>query len=267
MHTHLTIIATLTLALFAACTSRSDAAIPPAPENCPAVDHTYAAWDALLAKRVRAGVVDYTGLRTADRAAFDAVLRTFEGVCKTSHDGFTTDQKLAFWINVYNAYTVELILRNWPLESIRQIGVLPGAAFRERFIPSNLRGDGLISLNDIEHEVLRKDFNEPRIHFAIVCASVSCPALRAEAYRGDRIARQLADAARLFLADETKNRYDAATKTLRLSAIFNWFGEDFDKHAGGVRSFVGAHGPPGLAGAAADPVIEHLDYDWSLNGR
>src|SRR4029434_9265868 len=132
-------------------------------------------------------------------------------------------QRIAFWINAYNAFTLRLILDHYPIASIRRIGWLPGAAFRERFIPmQGLKGE-TISLDDIENGTLRSAFREPRIHFALVCAARSCPPLRREAYRGADLDRQLDDQARIFLRDATKNRVDAATRTLYLSSIFKWF--------------------------------------------
>jgi hypothetical protein len=175
-------------------------------------------------------------------------------------------ERIAFWINTYNAFTVKLVLDHYPIASIRTIGWLPGAAFRERFIPMPGLKGGNVSLDDIENGTLRADFREPRIHFALVCASRSCPMLRGEAYRAKDLDRQLDDQARSFLGDSTKNRFDATTNTLHLSSIFKWFRVDFETAAGSLRAYVGRYlNDP----RAVEPGvrIEFLDYDWSLNDR
>lgn len=225
-------------------------------------DVTHVAWTEILQRRVKAGVVDYAGLKSEDLGRLDRYLDSLGTVPRETYSRWPQSEKLAFWINVYNAFTVKLILDHYPLKSIRSIGFLPGAAFRESFIKLPGLRPAPYSLNDVENEVLRKEFSEPRIHFAIVCASKSCPALRAEAYRGRDLDVQLDDAARGFLNDPTKNRIDGGT--LALSSIFKWFGEDFEKSAGSLAIFVGRY-------LALEPgrryEIAYLDYDWSLNGR
>lgn len=240
--------------------------------GCALIDHEHATWSRLVRQYVRDGFVDYQGLKRNGEQQLDAYLQSLQAVCRGNYDDSTRSQQLAFWINAYNAYTVKLILKHYPLQSIRNIGVLPGAAFRESFIAlSKLVGDGqaLMSLNDIEHEVLRKKFLEPRIHFAIVCASKGCPSLRSEPYRARDLEAQLTDAAQRFVRDPSKNRFDPATRTLHLSAIFDWFHEDFEKAASTVPTFVARYAEPDVAAAllAGNVQVEHLDYDWSLNGR
>src|SRR5437763_1966360 len=128
---------------------------------------------------------------------------------------------------------------------------------------------GAPSCAAFEHEHLRKDFGEPRVHFAIVCASVTCPPLRSEAYRAADLDRQLDDQARRFLADPSRNRFDRRSRTLHLSSIFKWFREDFEKAAGSLPAFVARYVDPATAAAVEEPSvrIEFVDYDWSLNGR
>lgn len=238
-------------------------------DSCMTFDQEHAAWTRLLGKHVRGGVVDYTGWKRAGEGDLDAYLGSLQSVCRGHYDTWTRAQKLAFWINGYNAYTVRLVLRHHPLRSIRDVGQEPGALFGEGFIPmEKLRGRTL-SLNDIEHEILRKELREPRIHFAIVCASKGCPALRPEAYRAGTLDRQLDDAARGFLRDETRNRFDGAARTLRLSSIFDWFRDDFAGAAGSVQAFVARYAdePTARAIGAGGVRVEFLDYDWSLNGR
>jgi len=241
------------------------AAAPP----CAAFDHEHRVWTRLLEQYVKAGRVDYGGLRREARPALSAYLDVLSAVSRTCYAGWTREQRLAFWINSYNAYAVQLVLEHYPVRSIRAIGWLPGSAFRTKFIPMKDLAGGELSLDDVEHEHLRKEFGEPRIHFAIVCASVSCPPLRSEAYRAADLERQLDDQARRFLADPTKNRFDRKSRTLHLSPIFKWFREDFEQAAGSLPAFVARYVDPATAAVVKEPglPIEFLDYDWSLNGR
>lgn len=230
---------------------------------CPRVDPTHGAWTATLDRWVRDGRVDYAGLARDGQTALDAYLATLSGTCATDYSSWSTADRIAFWVNAYNAFTVRLVLNHYPVASIRTIGWLPGAAFRDAFIPMPALKGGMISLDDIEHATLRSAFREPRIHFALVCAARSCPELRSEAYRGADLDRQLDDQARTFLHDPGKNRVDVAGKTLRLSRIFSWFEGDFDAAAGSVPAFVA----PYLTDVAPVAVyrVEYLDYDWALN--
>lgn len=242
---------------------------PARGDICALFDQEHSAWSALLTRYVREGVVDYAGLKRSGLAALDDYLGSLQSVCPGHYDRWTREQQLAFWINAYNAYTVKLILEHYPLKSIRSIGLLPGAAFRERFIPLEALRGKVLSLNDLEHEILRKDFSEPRIHFAIVCASRSCPELRSEAYRAKILDAQLTQAARRFIADPSKNRFDAGARTLKLSSIFDWFREDFERSFKTLPAFIANYSEPALAAALASgqqPRLEFLDYDWSLNG-
>jgi hypothetical protein len=146
-----------------------------------------------------------------------------------------------------------MILDHYPVSSIRKIGLLPGAAFRSSFIP--LLG-GTRSLNEIEGAL--REAGEPRIHFALVCASKSCPELSEEAYRGAILDRQLDEAEQRFLHDRRKNRVEG--ETLYLSSIFKWYRDEFARAAGSLEAYLARSG---LRGSR----IEFLDYDWSLNGR
>jgi len=232
-------------------------------------DHDHAAWTRVLEQYAPSGSVDYAGLKRTAPADFSDYLRSLASVRRAEYAAWTRDQQLAFWINAYNAWTVQLILDHYPLKSIRSIGLLPGAAFRKDFIPlERLQGDTL-SLGDIEHDILRGQFEAPRIHFAIVCASKSCPVLRKEAYRAADLDAQLQDAARTFIRDTSRNRFDADTRTLWLSSIFDWFGADFVRDGMTLQEVYASHvGAEAAAAVRAGPVqVEFLDYDWSLNGR
>jgi len=249
--------AALVLALAATTTS---AGVP-----CPAMDHTHAAWTEILRRHVQDGRVDYAAL-ARDDGPLNAYLGTLSAACAADYERWTRAQRIAFWLNAYNAFTVRLILDHYPISSIRRIGWLPGAAFRERFIPMDGLKGGTISLDDIEHRTLRSAFREPRIHFALVCAARSCPRLRTEAYRAADLDLQLEDQGRVFLHDPSKNRVDTAAKTLHLSPIFDWFEDDFVAAAGSLPAFVAPYlddvGTP-VNGFA----VRFLDYDWALNDQ
>lgn len=233
---------------------------------CTELDQSHAAWSAIVARWVADGRVDYAGLHADGRPALDAYLAALSSTCATDYEGWTRAARIAFWLNAYNAFTVQLILEHYPIASIRKIGWLPGAAFRQRFIPMpGLKGD-TISLDEIENGTLRSAFREPRIHFALVCASRSCPPLRGEAYRGADLDRQLDDQARIFLQDPSRNRVDVAARTLYLSSIFKWFRGDFEAAAGSLPAYVAPYLAPGTP-PVADFDVEFLAYDWSINDR
>ena len=251
-----------------ACLAASPARAGDATSGQP-FDHEHAAWTRLLQRFVRDGLVDYRGLKTEAAGALDAYLRDLASVTPAQYDTWTRNEQLAFWINAYNAYAIRLVLDHHPLRSIRSIGLLPGAAFRKSFIPMEPLRRRKLALDTIEHDILRGEFHEPRIHFAIVCASRSCPILRDEAYRGSELESQLDDAARRFVGDPRRNRFNAATRTFHASSIFMWFHEDFERSAGSLSSFLARYADEPAAGAlrAGDVRIDHLDYDWSLNER
>ena len=245
-----------------------------------AFDHAYKSWEALLAKDVRtvedgnASRVSYTALK-ANHSALQAVLDEYSKVPRAEFDGWSKPQQEAFLINAYNAFTIEKILTRYPdLKSIRDFGTVFGNPWKDKFIP--LFGEKL-ALDDIEHGLLRKPgvYNEPRVHVAVVCASIGCPMLRPEPYVAEKLDAQLEDGMRRFLSDHRRNRYDAATHKLEVSMIFKWYGEDFEK---GLRGFTSvkatlakyadqlAAKPEDRAAVREQKVeVAFLDYDWSLN--
>jgi hypothetical protein len=235
---------------------------------CSSFDHDHVAWTALLERYVRGGVVDYRSWSHDGPAPLDAYLASLAEISPACFRTFTREQQMAFLIDAYNASTVRLVLEHYPIASIRKIGFLPGAAFREAFIPLRAIDEEKVSLDDIEHGTLRKQYDDPRIHFALVCAARSCPPLRSEAFRGSALSAQLDDQGRTFLGDPAKNRFDAARDTLFVSRIFDWFAGDFVKAKGSVAAFLVPYLPEAAARAAAGPApkLEFLDYDWSLNG-
>jgi Protein of unknown function, DUF547 len=243
-------------------------------------DHAHAAWTTLLRKHVvvlgggRASQVRYAGF-AADRAALKAHLATLSGISQAAFDSFSKAQQMAFLINAYNAFTVELILGKYPnLQSIKDLGSFLSSPWKPKIVP--LLGTQL-SLDNIEHDMLRARgrYDDPRVHFAVNCASIGCPALREEAFVADRLEAQLDEQARRFLGDRSRNRWNAQAGRAEVSKIFDWFGEDFRLGHKGVNSlnaFLARHAEQ-LADAAADRErlrsgsfeVSFLDYDWKLN--
>jgi len=245
-----------------------------------AFDHAHAEWTALLRKHVRllrdgqASQVRYAGL-AVDRLQLKHYLETLSAVPRSAFDGFTKPQQQAFLINAYNAFTVELILTKYPeLKSIKDLGGVLSSPWKTKWIA--LLG-GKVSLDDIEHAMLRQRgiHDEPRLHFALNCASIGCPMLREEAFVADRLDVQLGQQAQRFMADRTRNRWDPQRNRLALSRIFDWYGEDFRLGHRGISSleeFAALHADR-LADAPADRErirsgrfqTVFLDYDWALN--
>jgi hypothetical protein len=180
-----------------------------------------------------------------------AVEKQFASVTSTQYDAMNGNDRIAYLINVYNFYTLLLIKGHYPVKSIRDVD----KPWDTKFVP--LFGDR-VSLNHIEHEILRKQFNEPRLHFALNCASAGCPALAREAYTGGQLDRQLDNAAKVFLSDTTKNRIDG-TK-LKLSKIFQWYGADFKAKYGGYERYVKQ-----VMELDGTFRVSFTEYDWNLN--
>jgi len=224
----------------------------------------HSSWDMLLKKHVFNWKVNYKGF-IADKAKLVAYLQKLD---KADISAYSQKKKLAFWINAYNAYTVKLIVDNYPLKSIRDLS----SPWKKKIC--NVAGE-TVSLDHIENEILRKEFSEPRIHFAIVCAAVGCPDLQPFAYRGDQIEAQLGTTARKFftspkhfkvIGDEEDGRYIF----IHISEIFKWFGDDFGANKKAwVRFFIPySEGENlGLLENAETIRIKYLKYNWSLNDK
>lgn len=241
-------------------------------------DHSV--WDGLLKRHVvpendgKASAVRYAGM-AQERDRLRGYLDSLSRVTRTEFDAWPKSEQLAFLIDAYNAFTVELILTEYPnIESIKDLGSLFRSPWKREFF--TLFG-GERNLDYIEHDLIRAEgaYENPRIHFAIVCASIGCPALRNEAYVGDRLDAQLQDNARKFLSDRTRNRFDLESGTLEVSKIFDWFAKDFSRGWKGYRSVAQfladyaeqlADNPADQRMIAEQKVpIRFLDYDWRLN--
>ena len=183
--------------------------------------------------------MDYTALRTAP-TELDAYLNELAAVKPDEFAAWNRENRLALLLNLYNARTLRLIIDHYPLKSIRDIGALPGAAWRQLIVRF---GGQIMTLEHLENKIIRAGYGEPRIHFALVCAAKGCPPLRSEPYEGQRLDSQLDEQAQQFLATAEKNRFDAAKDTLWLSPIFKWYGEDFEKKSGGVLRFLKPYWP------------------------
>lgn len=209
----------------------------------------YHAYNKLLQKHVNSfGEVNYQAIKT-DPQLLQASL---EGFTKTQpNKSWSQEERLAYWINAYNAFTIKLIIDHYPIKSIKDIK----NPWDQEFIPI---GKQLMSLNQIEHDILRK-MKEPRIHFAIVCASKSCPKLLNEAYTPSKLDLQLTLATEEFLSDETKN--NLSEETIKLSKIFKWFSEDFTTN-GSLIDFLNLYAPIEISQKAKK---SYMDYNWDLN--
>ena len=250
-----------------------------------AFDHSHAAWDALLKKHVvlvnggKTSKVNYVAFGK-DRVALKTYLDSLSAVPEPEFKGWSKAQQMAFLINAYNGYTVELILQNYPVKSIKDIGGVFDNRWKRKFF--KLLGQDFY-LDKIEHETLRKPgaYDEVRVHFAVNCASIGCPMLREEAFTAGNLDKQLEEQTVRFLSDRSRNRF--ADGKLEVSMIFNWFKDDWTS---GYKGFDGktsaitsrelwfARYAKVLAGAPADQAriaegkaaIGFMDYDWNLNG-
>lgn len=247
-----------------------------------AFDHQHAAWTALLERHVAwnaegtTTTVDYAGF-ASDRGPLKTYLDVLSAVPRTEFDRWRKPQRDAFLINAYNAFTVELVLTRYPdLASIKDLGSLLRSPWKQRFFV--LLGDQR-HLDEVEHALLRgaPDFDEPRIHFAVNCASIGCPALRPEAFTADRLDAQLEDQTVRFLRDRSRNRFEPTSGVLTLSKIFDWYAGDFERGFRGTRStaaFAGLYAaalgddPDSTARVASGAIrLAYSDYDWALNRR
>ena len=246
-------------------------AVSAAPLQAQLKSFDHHGFDGLLREHVVRGMVDYDAF--AGSAAFARYLGQLSAFDPA---GLSRDDRLAFWINAYNAYTIQLVNSHRERRSIRNINKSFG--FVRAFGPWRQKlamvGGRAYSLDEIEQDIIRPQFGEPRIHFALVCAAMGCPPLRSEAYTGVRLAEQLEDQARSFiLAAPTKNRVDVATRTVFVSPIFIEF-RDYIKDFGGttqsVGRFLARYHPPGAARdllLSGNYTMEKTSYDWQLNSQ
>ncbi len=263
------------------------AALLPAVPALAQTDHAHKAWDVLVKKHViplqggKASQVRYAGFKQ-DEAALKSYTEALSRVGEAEFKAFSKPQQMAFLINAYNAFTVQLILTRYPdLKSIRDLGGTFSSPWKQKFF--KLLGQDAW-LDQIEHEMLRKKgvYDEPRVHFAVNCASIGCPALREEAFTADKLDAQLEEQALRFLSDRSRNRYNAQRESLEVSKIFDWFKEDWQSGYKGIgkeqapvtsrEQYFGKYAKlltekPDEQKMVAEGKAElrFLDYDWNLN--
>ncbi|MCH7518522.1 MAG: DUF547 domain-containing protein [Candidatus Dadabacteria bacterium] len=207
-------------------------------------DHSYATYNSLLNRYVINARVNYEGFINS-RAEFETFLRTLGSVDENVFESWTEEQRLAFWINAYNAFTIKAIIDHYPIKrSFTLVGIFYAPSdsilqIKGVWTKLQFRALGnMVTLEEIEHETLRKKFNEPRIHMAINCASISCPDLRNEAYTPEKLEEQLADASIKFVNNPDKGVYvNEQSGKVKLSKIFKWFGDDFINNYGSKKLF------------------------------
>ncbi len=238
----------------------------------PAIAFDHSAFDQLLQNHVKpisgSSAVDYEGFKR-DRTILRNYLQSLSTVSQEMFDSWSSEYQLAFLINAYNAGTIELILTRYPnLKSIRQISSPWGKKFVSLFGKK-------FSLDNIEHDMIRGSgrYNEPRIHFAVNCASIGCPPLLNAAYKGETLDAQLEASTKLFLSDKSRNFYDG--KRLNVSKIFSWYRKDFEQGWGGANSLaeflslyresLSLNDDQVRALVSGDIKIKSTSYDWDLN--
>ena len=220
----------------------------------------YGQWNRILAAYYDpARGMDYQALKARDAMALQTLRQQLGRVNVASLDA---KQQLAYWINVYNVNVVATIVEHYPVDSIRDISTDPLIrlnVFKKERVPS---GGALLSLDDVEHKKIRDGFRDARIHFAVNCAAKDCPPIRPEAFTGAKLDAQLDDQARRFLTRTVRWERDGDELTVKVTKIMDWFGEDFDKWAGGKVAFLRKYVK---LPAAKEVDLEYEDYDWALN--
>lgn len=246
-----------------------------AQEPQPAVfDHSHAAFTAVLSAHVKGDRVDYLELQK-ERTGLDAYLASLGAVGREEFEVWSRAQQFAFWIDAYNAYTLALVIDHYPVTSMRKIGKPKQSVWDLPFVPLHalhpdprLAAGGPLSLNQIEHEILREGFEDARVHAAVHSGSRGCPPILAEAFVAEHLDDQLDAAVRSWLADPTRNRFDEKQRTLHLSKIFDWFGADFVRDGESVAGWVARYAPEKASvwiRAEGKLKLRYLEYSWELN--
>jgi hypothetical protein len=223
-------------------------------------------WDTLLQQYVDSqGRVNYRAWKTESSQALNQWLSKIER--SQIFPIADPDEQLALWINLYNAFTIASVLENYPIASIQPkiLGIPNWLAFLWFFSrPIHQVSGHRYSLNHIEHKILRREFDEPRIHFALVCASIGCPLLRNGAYWSESVRAQLEEDAIRFINNPDKVRYDSQTQTLYCSQIFKWYRRDFLKVAPSIPDYIRSYLKTDRPIESNTPIA-YVNYDWSLN--
>ncbi len=241
-------------------------------------DHNYKTFNTTLHTHVKDGMVDYQNIKTAPKNLNDA-LKKWGSITKGEFNSWSEKQQLAFLFNVYNGSTIKLIVNNYPVDSIKDIGGFFKGPWDQEIVQLF---DEVITLDHLEHQILRKEYDEPRLHLALVCAAKGCPPLRSEAYTAEHFDVQLDDQIQQLLSDKLKFKIDQKNKKAYLSPIFKWYGDDFiakyspasgfdnlSKKDSAVANYIYEYLPEKKKQFlhAGNYTVEHLDYDWSLNSK
>ncbi|QJX48193.1 DUF547 domain-containing protein [Hymenobacter taeanensis] len=240
--------------------SATTVARPPVGPTATAAVFDHSSFDRLLKQYVNdKGLVNYKALKAKPQQLNQYLQLLSKNPPAPS---WSKQEQMAYWINAYNAYTIRLILNHYPLESIKDIGSkikipLVTTPWAMKFFTI---GGQKMSLDEIEHGILRKKYNDPRIHFALVCASISCPRLRTEAYTAAQLDRQLDDQGRDFLNNPGKNK--VGKSEAQLSKYFDWYKSDWTENGQSVASWVNKYSTIKMS---SDAKVSYLDYNWQLN--
>ena len=231
--------------------------IPGLAWSAPAVDHGL--WDELVKKHVQGEAVDYAGFQSQEKE-LDSYL---DLLARVDHEALEGNERYAFLINLYNAWTIKLILTKWPdLKSIKDLGSILSSPWKKKIV---VLSTGKVHLDNVEHDMLRPESKDPRIHFAVNCASKGCPPLAPFAFTGAELDQQLDRVTTAFINDPQRTILEG--DQLKVTRIMKWYGEDFGDKAAFVKKYAQEDLKSGLEAAGDKVRISYLDYDWSLNGK
>lgn len=222
-------------------------------------DHSHSTYSIVFNMYVKDGLVDYSSLKSNPKQ-LDLYLSQLSSVTEGDFKQWTREKQLAYLINLYNAQILRLIIDHYPIKSIKDIG----DPWDHNIV--SLFGNK-ITLNALEHEIIRRNYDEPRVHFALVCAAMGCPKLPEQPFIASKLSMQLDEQERNFLAESDKNSFDFKSQTIYLSKIFQWFQEDFVKKRGSVIAFIKPYLSPQVSSRLDEGnfKIIYTNYDWSLN--
>jgi hypothetical protein len=227
-------------------------------------------FDHSIFDRILKQYVDHKGMVDYNRISKDLRFKEYMDSLKSVKvEELSRNGQLAFWLNAYNAVTIDKVIKWKPKKSVRET-VFPGVWTSTKFFTTrdHLVAGRRLSQDDIENEILRRDFKEPRIHFAIVCASSSCPPLARFAFTKENVQAKLEEETRNYINSSRGTRVDYAENTLYLSKIFDWFSDDFKFKFGSVLGFIKPYlSKEAMSFLTRDPKISYIHYDWALNAR
>lgn len=270
MHVQALALALLLVGTPTTCAPAEQGTAPTAAERIAAFDHQ--PWNAVLAEHVHGDAFDYGALKK-DTAKLDLYLKSLEAVKADEFATWPRNERYAFWIDAYNAYTVKRVVDGYPVASIKDLGDEKISVWDREFVPLGALAPDLkktkLTLNDIENKILRPVFQDARVHAAINCASEGCPPIRASAFVGEELDLQLDAAVKTWLADPKRNRFDAAKNRVEVSQVFEWFRDDFVRDAKSVQAWIATYAPADQAWVrdAKKLQIQYVEYSWKLNEK